>query len=353
MASEEWGEGSVGDAAQAAPKVAPKAIPIHKPGTPEYESAVNGMADNIVSSYVASVQDRSNSLLGEKFYSHDAHGAAHAISRGRDPDSPVGKLYRRAPLGAKTAGYEQVHPDLNVAKHSPEQLPGIHRAAGVLARLSPQTGWGMNIRQAHQAYQMDPDGPTMQNLRAHAAGETKFRDPIPGDLNNHPTVNVIKAVDLAHGRGEVGDYVRHEGKNVVKIGSFYNNIVNPSTSERTTVDFRHHDIARGQLQDTSDDRGLSARGRYSMYEEATNRATARINADYPDMREQAEPLRPHQIQAVAWWGDKRDVDARMADYPGATRSIDSKTNIFRIPNENGRGSRSLSRSDLGKPIGQD
>lgn len=329
----------------------PKPIAIHKPGTPEYESSVNEMADNIVNSYTASAQDRSNSIAGERFYSHDAFGAAQAISRGIDPDSRVGQLYRREPVGAKTNGEAQVHPDENVARHMPEQLPGIHRAAGVLARLSPQTGWEKNIRQAHQAYQMDPEGATMKNLRAHVAGEVPNRDRIPGDLNDQPSANVVKAVDLAHGRGEVGDYVRHEGNNVVKIGSFYNNIIHPSTSERTTVDFRHHDIAKGELADTSVDRGLSARGRYSMFEEATNRATDRLNREYPDLREQAEPLKPHQVQAVAWWGDKRDVDDRMAEYPGAKKSV-SDANLYRIPNENGRGTRRLSRSDLGKPIGQ-
>lgn len=329
----------------------PKPVPIHKPGTPEYESAVNGMAQNIVHSYVASTQDRSNSIAGERFYSHDAFGAAQAIAGGRDPNGRVGKLLRREPIGAKTNGAAQVHPDENVARHQPEKLPGIHRAAGVLARLSPQTGWEMNIRQAHEAYQMDPEGPTMQNVRETAGGKTA-RKRIPGELNNQPSTNVIKAVDLAHGRGEVGDYVRHEGKNVVKIGSFYHNITHPSTSERTTVDFRHHDIARGQLADTSVDRGLSSRGRYDMYEEATNRATAHLNEHYPDLREQAEPLKPHQVQAVAWWGDKNDVNQRMAEYPGAQQSV-SDANLYRVPAESGRGTRRLSRSDLGKPIGQE
>lgn len=349
----DWPEGSVGESAQGAAEKppAPKPIAIHKPGSPEYESAVNKMADNIVNSYVASAQDRRNNLAGEKFYSHDAFGSAQAIARGTDPDSKLGTLFRHAPIGAKTRGADQVHPDKNVARHMPEALPGIHRAAGVLARLSPQTGWEMNIRQAHQAYQMDPEGPTMQNLRETVGGKTP-RKSIPGDLNNQPSANIIKAVDLAHGRGEVGDYVRHEGKNVVKIGSFYENIIHPSTSERTTVDFRHHDIARGELMDTSVDRGLSSRGRYSMMEEATNRATKHINEHYPDLREQAEPLKPHQVQAVDWWGDKNDVNQRMAEYPGAKRSV-SDANLYRVPDEGGRGTRRLSRSDLGKPIGQD
>lgn len=359
--AQEWPEGSIGESAQAAPKSDPSSgpLPTHKTGTPEYEASVNQMADNIVHSYVASAQDPGVSREGERFYSDDAFGAAHAISRGVDPDSRVGRLYRRRPIGAKTSGYADVHPDINVERHAPEQLPGIHQAAGVLARLSPQTGWEKNVTQAHQAYTIDPDGPAMQNVRAHAAKQTPVRNRVPGALNYQPSDNIVKAVDMAHGRASTEDYVTHEGSRRFKIGSFYNNIIHPSTSPYTTVDFRHHDIATGQLLDTSGEprsntaraRGsMQSKGRYNMFEEATNRAADRINAEHADLRLQNEPLKPHQVQAVSWWGDKLDVDRRFAEYPGARR-VNEDANLYMIPDSNGK-SRRLARSDLGKPIGQ-
>lgn len=360
--SAHWPAGSIGEAAQAAPKHDPAGapIPIHKPGTPEYEKTVNDMADRIVHSYVASAWSPAVSREGERFYSDDAFGAAHAISRGVDPDSRLGRLYRRRPIGAKTNGAADVHPDENVARHLPDRLPGIHRAAGVLARLSPQTGWEKNVSQAYSAYQTDPDGPTMQNVRAHASGQRASRDRIPGPLNDQPSVNVVKAVDLAHGRGEVEDYVNHEGSKRVKVGSFYENIIHPSTSPHTTVDFRHHDIAYGQLLDTNGEpksatarvRGsMQSTGRYRMVEEATNRATDRINADHAGLRLQNEPLKPHQVQAIAWWGDKLDVDRRFAEYPGARRAV-GDANLYVMPDSRNGKSRRIGRSDLGKPIGQ-
>lgn len=360
----DWPEGSVGEAAQAPPKTdpSPGPIPIHKKGTPEYESHVNQMADNIVHSYVASAQNPDVSKEGERFYSDDAFGAAHALSRGVDPDSRIGRLYRRRPVGARTNGYADVHPDLNVQRHMPERMHGIRQAAGVLARLSPQTGWEKNVTQAHEAYQMDPDGPTMQNIRAHATGEVANRNRVPGALNDQPSKDIVKAVDMAHGRAPVEQYVTHEGSKRYKIGSFYENITSPSTSPYTTVDFRHHDIATGQLLDTSGEprsntararAGLATRGRYDMFEEATNRAADRINQDYPHLRQQNEPLKPHQIQAVAWWGDKLDVDRRFAEYPGAKRA-NGEANLYMVPRTDDPSKmRRLARSDLGKPIGQD
>jgi hypothetical protein len=358
----DWPEDSHGTSSQLSAKHDPAgaAIPIHKEGTPEYEATVNQMSDNIVSSYAASGKDVGVQREGERFYSDDAFGAAHAISRGVDPDSRVGRLYRRRPIGAKTNGYADVHPDINVERHMPEQLPGIHRAAGTLARLSPQTDWGKNVSQAWDAHQMDPDGPVMQDVRAHNSGEKATRKPVPGPLNDQPSADIVKAVDIAHGRASVEDYIHHEGSKRVKIGSFYENIIHPSSSPYTTVDFRHHDIAYGQLLDTGGEprsntsrvrSSLKSGGRYRMIEEATNRATERINRDYSHLRLQNEPLKPHQVQAIAWWGDKLDVDRRFAGYPGAKRAVQT-SNLYMIPDSRNGKTRRIGRSDLGKPIGQ-
>lgn len=349
----DWGEDTLGAESQEAPRDRNHpAIKIEKPGTPAYEHAVNTMADRITKSYVASAQDPHTSLRGERFYSDEAFGAAHAISQGVDPDSQLGRLYRRRPLGAKG------NPDENVAKFAPEQLPGIHRAAGVIARLSPQNPWEKNVTQAWEAHQVDPDGPMMQHVRSQVAGKTA-RQTIKDEhgntmsLNSQPSDNIMKAVDMAHGRAPVEKYVQHEGSKRVKIGSFYENIIHPSTSEHTTVDFRHHDIAYGQLLDTSDTARakLGSTGRYRMVEEATKRATDRVNAERPGDRFQDAPLKPHQVQAVSWWGDKHDTDRRMATYPNA-RKITPNSNLYMIPGENGEGSRRLGRGDLGKPLGQ-
>jgi urease beta subunit len=347
----DWGEDTHGAASQEDPRRNHPAIKIEKPGTPEYEHSVNTMADRITQSYVASAQDRKTSIQGERFYDHDAFGAAHAIANGIDPDSQHGRLYRRPPVGAKG------NPIENVARFSPEQLPAIHRAAGVIARLSPQNPWEKNVHQAWEAHQIDPDGPAMQNVRSQIAGKSA-RQRVTNEhgealgLNSQPSENIAKAVDIAHGRVPVEKHVVSEGSRRVKIGSFYNNIIDPDSHD-TTVDFRHHDIAYGKLLDTGDAarNKLGSTGRYRMVEDATTRATNRINSEHSDLRVRKEPLTEKEVQAVSWWGDKHDTDRRFAERPEA-RQLAPGSNLYMVPNESGTGSRKLGRGDLGKPLGQ-
>lgn len=382
--AEGWPEGSYGWESNLPERRDPAGapIPIHKPGTPEYEHVVNTMADRIVNSYVASARNKMNEIEGERFYTHEAHGAATALAGGMNPDEGAGRVLRMTgnrPLrpyeageasslysGPTTAMHRHAAGEWQNAVSGPGHQERLQRAAGVLARLSPQTGWDKNVTQANAAYQMDPEGKTMQMVRANATGQGPRRAVIDASgatsaLNDQTSDNIARAVDIAHGRAPVGEHVKTGPKERVKIGSFYENIVHPDTSPYTTVDFRHHDVAYGQLLDTGGaPRSNTAKvrsnmknvSRYRMIEEATSRATDRINREHADLRMQPEPLLPHQIQAAVWWGDKRDVDRKFAEYPGAKRS-EGSSNLYMVPRADDPSKmRRLGRSDLGRPIGQ-
>ena len=245
----------------------PVAHDLGQPGSKD-DATINRMAGRIVQTYAAATPRAHH--LGETFYGHDAFGAADAIARGHDPNGRVGRLFRRAPVGA------QGTPEANVAAHMPpEHQEALHRSAGVIARLSPQTEWETNVRQAHEAFQMagGQHQTAEYNLRndvrdtsakPNAKGEqprmqvrTDAGDKM--DLNKQPSGTIRAAVDIARGTAPPEQYVAN-GDARVKIGSFHNNVEHPETSPHTTVDFRAHDIATGHLLSTSTDRGLSKTG---------------------------------------------------------------------------------------------
>jgi len=144
----------------------------------------------------------------------------------------------------------------------------VERGAGVIAALSPQTGWGRNIDLATELFQHGTASHTEDNLnkalRIHA-GE----DP----------------------REVLGGH---------KVRSFYENIVNPSNPNPVTIDRHAHDIAVGiPFRGTATpenmpgkanvDLGLSAMGRYKHFEQAYKHASNELGIELP-----------HKVQATTW-----------------------------------------------------
>lgn len=375
-------------------------IPIYKKGTPEREAAVEHMASNIKTTY-AHATDASQ-FAGETFYSHDAHGAAHAIAAGHNPDKGFGQMLRRT--GGKTQetwGHEDIHElygnrpeyaksahaaqdflDKNRAKMrphahqetarkfeetkaTPQHAERVERAAGVLARLSPQTPWHDNVSQAWEITQHPRDlghelNTSTSSKRTEA--ETKIIG-TEGKLHYNTNANIAHAARIWSGE-ETSDQniATPEGneRGRVKIGSFYHNILHPRTSNIATVDFRASDVARGQTLNTQgpkydengprksavDQRGMSSKGRYDMMDEAHQRAAEHINAD-PETDKQrigGNPIRPHQTQAVTWFVESN----RTGDYLESSASHRGSD----ITKGQGVRKQGRTRADLKYPAGQ-
>lgn len=311
-------------------------VPVSPEGSPEYENTVNSMADRIVKTYLAATERGDiNSRLGERFYSRDAHGAARALAAGWNPDEGAGKALRS--LASPGERGEPEGPTMPVNTNTPYRQEFEHRvrrAAGVMARLSPQTDWDLNVKQAHEIFQGLPDE-TVSNLMHDKRDTSQPVDKKTGkhprvtvmggngevsSLNRQPSHAILHARAIARGEIEPEDDIATDEAHRVKIGSFYHNIVNPDTSPHTTIDFRAHDIATGEMHATGMNRHISRtalrpgskgheqKQRYTMLEEAHRRATSIINDKHADRRLQKQPLQPKQVQAVTWWGEKHHED---------------------------------------------
>lgn len=311
--------------------------PAKDPG--QRSDQIDTMAHRIVGTYLQS--SKGDRDLGEHFYSRDAHGAARALSLGVNPNSSVGNMMRKTPSPGEQQsewrGGKSISQPSTVSTGSPQNAAiksGVRRAAGTLARLSPQTDWNQNIERAHQAYHMPEE--QVQDLMHDKRSSLKGTP-----LNSSPSDTIIHAQGIASGKVDPDKDVATGAKRV-KIGSFMNNIADPDTSPNTTVDFRAHDISAGKLLRTSTNRGLSSKGRYDMFEEAHNRATDILNTKHPTERNQSAPLQPKQVQATTWWTDKHFVDNQLGGGgSGSGSHLHMKVN-----------GKSLSRDHLGKPAGQ-
>lgn len=344
--------------------------PLPVPSEPgAYNQQVGEMANRIVQTYNAAGPEEH--AAGEHFYSREAHGAARSIAANIHPDSAMGQLIRSNP-----------HPSERVALGPVEQVQQnaqfehrVNQAAGVIARLSPQTDWGQNVTQAHEAFHMPEQAlnDLITNKRDMSGQPNKKgeypRAPVVDEqgnkmaLNNQPSASIIKAVEIARGE-DPEKYVKSEESQRVKIGSFKENVAHPDTSPHVTVDFRAHDIAAGQLLSTGTNRGISKtpkagstragtkaaeeKARYNMFEDAHKRATDIINdkrrADspslIPNIPSHDVDLQPKQVQAVTWWADKNAQDTAMGG-----KKVGTAGNLH-------VGAGTKNRGDLGKPVGQ-
>ena len=233
------------------------------------KATVENYAHNIVNSYLAGTPEQRSQ--GEEFYSHEASGSARSIAAagvGVDPDSAVGHLFRTTRASDDQVSLANDHPVAERQRHN------IRQAAGALARLSPQTSWELNVKQAHEASHLPQE--TVDELK-----KTGNREGLEGlHLNRQPTANVLAAHAMLHDEMSPEESIP-TGKKRQKVGSFFENIVDPHNSPHTTVDFRAHDISVGRLLDTNADRGLSSRGRYDLLSDAHDRARDILNEHYP------------------------------------------------------------------------
>jgi len=144
----------------------------------------------------------------------------------------------------------------------------VNKGAGIIAALSPQTGWKRNVDMAHELVKTGKTGTTSDNLqkaqRIHA-GE----DP----------------------RAVLGGH---------KVKSFFENIADPSNPHAVTIDRHAHDIARGiPFRGTATpenmpgkanaDLGLGAVGRYKHFEGAYRAAAGELGVSVPN-----------KVQATTW-----------------------------------------------------
>lgn len=137
----------------------------------------------------------------------------------------------------------------------------IQTAAAVVAVLSPRLEWGLNMRYA-ELYLETGDAPTFFSTKAKLAR--------------------IMA-------GETLDQVQ-KGR---KVAAFYDNIVNPTTSRKVTIDRHAYDIAEGLSGTNQDRKALDRKGVYDEIEAAYVEAAAKVG------------ILPHELQAVVWVAHKR------------------------------------------------
>jgi hypothetical protein len=138
----------------------------------------------------------------------------------------------------------------------------VRTGAGLLAALSPQTSWWLNVELATDAYESG-------NARRHVGDAV-------GKANK-----ILAGIDPA----EVLPMSR-------KTGHFYRCILDPSDAEAVVIDRHAHDVAVGKPYGQRD-RGLSAHGRYALIAHCYREAAQRLGE------------LPMVVQAVTWivWRD--------------------------------------------------
>lgn len=149
----------------------------------------------------------------------------------------------------------------------------FHRAAGVIAALSPRLRWDKNVEYAKLAYSL------------------KGYEVTPELLSYIPVLNNsrIKAMAMVNG-AEPADTL---GKGL-KTNAFWDNIVNPYTSQRVTVDKHAFDIANG------------VRTPYSTV--IKDKDYREIEAAYVEAANLVG-IAPLQMQAITWvtWRNRKGI----------------------------------------------
>lgn len=134
--------------------------------------------------------------------------------------------------------------------------------AGLLAALSPQTPWWLNVELASDAYET---GKPTRHLGDALSKATRILAGIPPE--------------------DVLPMSR-------KTGHFYRCILDPSDPEAVCIDRHAHDLAVGTVYGSAD-RGLGAHGRYALIAHCYREAAQRLGE------------LPMTVQAVTWvvWRD--------------------------------------------------
>jgi hypothetical protein len=141
-----------------------------------------------------------------------------------------------------------------------ELAAGMHcdlsKAAGVIAALSPQTSWDVNLRMARSACLGQP-------VRGMRDKVVKVRRILEGE-------DPLEVLPVGR-----------------KTHDFYRAIIDPDDPLCVVIDRHAHDVARG-VRFGNTDRGLSSPSRYSLFQGLYRTAAARAL------------LTPNQIQAITW-----------------------------------------------------
>ncbi|MGW3323903.1 DUF7178 family protein [Streptomyces virginiae] len=139
----------------------------------------------------------------------------------------------------------------------------VRKGAGLLAALSPQTSWPLNVELAQAAWDSGRPSGHLGDALAKAAKILAGADPTE-----------VLPMDR-------------------KTGHFYRCILDPADADAVCIDRHAHDIAVGEEYGARD-RGLGAKGRYALIAHCYREAAQRLDE------------LPSAVQAVTWvvWRDK-------------------------------------------------
>jgi hypothetical protein len=139
----------------------------------------------------------------------------------------------------------------------------VRVGAGLLAALSPQTAWPLNVELARNAYETGHPSGHLGDALAKAAKILAGADPTE-----------VLPMDR-------------------KTGHFYRCILDPMDADAVCIDRHAHDIAVGEEYGARD-RGLGAKGRYALIAHCYREAALRLGE------------LPSVLQAVTWvvWRDR-------------------------------------------------
>lgn len=139
----------------------------------------------------------------------------------------------------------------------------VRTGAGLLAALSPQTAWPLNVELARNAYDTKQPSGHLGDALAKAAKILAGADP-----------SEVLPMDR-------------------KTGHFYRCILDPTDADAVCIDRHAHDIAVGE-EYGSRDRGLGAKNRYALIAHCYREAAQRLGE------------LPSVVQSVTWvvWRDR-------------------------------------------------
>jgi hypothetical protein len=139
----------------------------------------------------------------------------------------------------------------------------VRTGAGLLAALSPQTSWWLNVELASDAFESGSPSRHVGDALSKAA-------------------KILAGIDPSE--------VLPMGR---KTGHFYRSILDPSDPVAVCIDRHAHDVAVG-VPYGDEPRGLSAKGRYSLLAHCYWEASQRLD------------MLPSTVQAVTWvvWRDR-------------------------------------------------
>ena len=263
---------------------------------------------------------------GKNFYPM-AHELSKSVGRGVDPSGALehgtpGHVSRDYFLGNTSALKEEIHDPTNTLQET-----RVKQGAGAVAALSPAMPWEQrgkddkvtsypNVQAAHELRGVS-EGEMVEIQRGNRAPVAG--NPARANLNRQSGANISKAHDILHGYRDpdMAFSTRSKaartknpgplpgGEPTVKTGAFYGNIVDPTHSQRATIDGRSHDIAVGEELAWKTNRGLGAQGRYDYLEAVHQEAAKRMG------------MRPHEVQATSWLADKKAMSVGQTDKENA------------------------------------